>query len=156
MILKSLLGLLMKEFDIISLKTYAKQAGTHPVVMQLKERLPQRIVGPCELRCDLSIEDHADYYLVSLAIEGALTITCQRCLKDFQHAYTHDTQLAVCRTDELAEKLMTSFECTVNQQGEMDLREVLTDDLHLFSPEKHLNVIECDAEMCQWIGETEA
>ena len=81
---------------------------------------------------------------------------CQRCLQEFPHAYSHQTKLAVCKTDELAEKLMETFECTVNYKGEIDLIEVLTDDLHLFSPEKHQNVLECSNEVSQWIGVTEA
>ena len=151
-----IVGCLMKDLKTICLKTYAKQGGSHHVALELHERLPQRISGPCALACDFEIEDHTDYYVLKLSVSGLLTMICQRCIHEFKHAYSHETQLAVCKNDELAETLMESFECTVNQTGEIDLVEVLTDDLHLFSPEKHLDVIECDADISQWIGAAEA
>ena len=40
-----------------------------------------------------------------------------------------------------------------NHHGEIDLIELLTDELYLFSPEKHEDLADCDSEIRQWISD---
>ncbi len=142
----------MNEDMKICLKTYAKQHGLQHIAMTLQERLPERVSGPCELTCDFQVVNHGDYYLLTLYITGKLAINCQRCLHIFQDDFYNESQLAVCVNDSVAETLMEHFDCVVASDHQVDLVELLTDELYLFSPEKHRNPMDCHSEIFQWIG----
>lgn len=137
----------------ICLKTCAKQNERQRAVIKLDERLPEHVLAPSELTCDFHVAHYDDYYLLTLDVSGVLAITCQRCLQVFQHDYSNQTVLAVCATDAIAEPLMEHYECMVVDDEEVDLVDVLTDELYLFSPAKHAFVVDCDDEISQWIGE---
>ena len=135
----------------ICLKTYAKQDILAPVKIKLHARLPERIQAPVELTCHFQVKKYNDYYLLTLDVAGILTIACQRCLKAFQYNYCNKTELAVCGSEPIAEGLMDLYECMVAEEDEVDLAEILTDELVLFSPEKHEDLADCDVEIRQWI-----
>lgn len=135
----------------ISLKTYAKQAILEQVNIHLQGRLPEHIQAPAKLTCDVQVEYYNDYYLVTLKVAGVLTIACQRCLNTFEHDYANQTTLAVSMSEDIADSLMTNFECLVAVDDEIDLAEILTDELYLYSPNKHENIMNCDVEIRQWI-----
>lgn len=137
----------------ICLKTYAKQAGSQTVVIRVQERKPERVNSPCELTCVFKVEACSDYYLLTLNVSATLEIACLRCLGGFQHEHTNLTQLAICANEEIAESLMASFECIVVNNYQIDLIDIVTDELHLFLPEKHQDIEECDREMSGLIGE---
>ena len=137
----------------ICLKTPAKQTGLRTVVMCVQERKPARVNSPCELTCVFQVEARHDYYLLTLDVSGTLDITCQRCLAAFQQEYTNRTELAVCANDDVAEKLMASYECIVVKDYQVDLIDIVTDELHLFLPEKHPDFSGCDLEISGLIGD---
>lgn len=137
----------------ICLKTYAKQTGRQQVITSIQQRLPDRISPPCELICDFQVDAQTDYYLVTLDVRSELVITCQRCLGQFQHVYNNHTELAVCSDEAMAERLMGRFESIVAPNCEIDLTDVLTDELYLFSPEKHLDYADCDQAISRLINE---
>ena len=143
-----ILNIIMK----ICLKTYAKQSGQQRAVIKLQERLPERISHPCELTCDFNVASFDNYFLLTLDIAGAIDVTCQRCLQPFPDDYYNRSTLAVCINDTVAESLMEHFECIVSDDNQVDLADIVADDLHLFSPEKHDNSTDCSVEMSQWIG----
>lgn len=136
----------------ICLKTHAKQTGSRTIVLRIEERKPARVSSPCELTCVFHVEDYKDYYVLTLDVSGLIEIACQRCLADFQLDYTHQTSLAVCSSDETAETLMTRYECIVVHDDQVDLMDIVTDELHLFLPEKHADFAQCDREISAWIG----
>ena len=136
----------------ICLKTYAKQDGPESVVITLQERLPERIICPCDLTCAFHVESYGDYYIVALDVAGTLTVECQRCLQPFQYDYCNQSKLAVCATDAVAETLMEHFECIIAEGDQVDLLDILADELHLFSPEKHEDFNDCNTEISQLIG----
>lgn len=137
----------------VCLKTSAKQAGARTVIVRVEERKPERVRSPCELTCEFKVEDCSDYYLVTLDITGMLEIACQRCMVDFPHEHTNQVKLAVCANDDIAETLMSCFECIVANDSRIDLIDILTDELHLFLPEKHQNIADCDREVSGLIGD---
>ncbi len=136
----------------ICLKTYAKQSEPQRAVILLQERLPERIIRPCELTCAFHVVSYGDYYLLSLDTVGALAVKCQRCLHVFQYDYCNQSKLAVCANDAVAEALMEHFECIVADNDQVDLVDILADELYLFSPEKHENFTDCNTEISQLIG----
>lgn len=87
-----------------------------------------------------------EYYLLTLEVSAELKIECQRCMHDFDYKYNNINNLAVCRSEEIAEKLMTEYEPLVSMTNEIDLIEIITDDLHLFCPEIHDNLDACIGE----------
>lgn len=144
----NILTIIMK----ICLKTYAKQDESQRAVIKLQERLPTRIAKPCELTCDFKVKKYDNYYVLSLDIAGSLEVTCQRCLQSFPDEYRNQSNIAVCMNDAVAESLMEQYECIVAEGDQVDLDDIVADDLHLFSPEKHANPADCSLEISQWIG----
>ncbi|NDH67405.1 MAG: hypothetical protein EBY22_05765 [Gammaproteobacteria bacterium] len=120
-----------------SLKTLAKQSHPVQLTVEVNERLPYYIQAPCVLTCEVAVQHERRYYVLNLKSSGQLIINCQRCLQDFAYAYNHKSEVAICESDEIANQLMSSMDCMVQSDDDLDLLEIVTDDLHLFSPEKH-------------------
>jgi len=139
----------------ICLKNAAQQNGSQPILVKLQTRLPERIHSPCELTCSLSVVAYDNYYILTLGIDGLLMMTCQRCLRAFSYEYSNQIQLAACSNDSVAEGLMLNYECIVVEDSELDLVDILTDELHLFSEDKHENLADCDSEIRRWISDKE-
>lgn len=132
---------------MICLKTAAHQPAPTRVQLHLSERLPPHIISDCILDCEYLVQRCRDYYLLKLDVSGILTIQCQRCLGEFTHPYDNQTELAICRDEVTAENLMEQYECIASSQDEVDLASIVTDELHLYAPEKHAELIECTSKM---------
>lgn len=136
---------------IKSLKKLASQNGPLQITMTLSERLPHFIQAPCEVTCQIQVVKQVDFYQLSLDVKGELHISCQRCLDDFVYSYAHLSELAVCGDEPAVERLlktlsrgshtadpvMPELDCIVNHGDDIDLLSIVTDELHLFCPEKH-------------------
>ena len=109
----------------VCLKTYAKQGEPERVVITLQERLPEHIIGPCELTCTFHVVSYGDYYLLTLDVVGTLAVNCQRCLHAFQYDYRNQSKLAVCATDIVAESLMEHFECIVAEACNSEISQYI-------------------------------
>ena len=127
----------------ICLKSHARQQSAETVSLNLHARLPERLGVPCDVTCTFDVQACADYYLLTTDVQGLLGITCQRCLGDFQHAYAHQTTLAICANEHVANDVMSTYDCMVAVDHQIDLIEVITDELNLFLPEKHLILDAC-------------
>lgn len=128
---------------IICLKKASNLSEPTRVQLTLSERLPSHIVSDCTLDCDYFVQRHPDYYLLKLHVAGMLSIQCQRCWDVFIYPYDNHTELAVCRDEDVAEKLMEQYECITSSRGDVDLAQIVTDELYLYAPEKHAELIEC-------------
>jgi len=113
------------------------------VQVVISTRLPTHIQSPCNLTCRYDVKRADNYFLLTMAVSGELIITCQRCLQDFNYAYSNELDLAICPSDEVAEKLMSSYECVVAQSNQVDLSELICDELYLYAPQFHPNRSEC-------------
>lgn len=80
-----------------------------------------------------------------------LILTCQRCLGEFSYHYSNLTEVAVCDSDETAEKMMNQYDCLVST-NQVDLQEIVTDELHLYAPEFHFDLNECDHGVDKFIS----
>ncbi len=139
---------MMKEnIMMICLNTISNQSEPTHVQLNLTERLPFFIISDCVVDCDYMVQRFDDYYLLSLKVSGELLIQCQRCLGEFQHHYVNQTELAICRDERVAEKWMAHYECIVSGHSEVDLTSIITDELYLYAPEKHAELIECTSKM---------
>lgn len=131
---------------MLHLQEMAKQ-GQHVQNITVTERVPYFIVGPCELTATYSVEAEDDFYLIHLHTAGELTIICQRCLQEFVHPYENKTIIAVCRSDERAEQVLEFYECIVSSNWQVDLIELIIDELHLYVPQFHPEIEDCDDEV---------
>lgn len=120
-----------------SLKVLAQQDQATQCAIEIRSRLPYYIHGPCILNCVVKVQRESQYYHLVLHSTGKLTINCQRCLQDFIYAYEHQSEIAICFNEEGAKRMMARLDCMVHPEDSIDLSEIVTDDLHLFSPEKH-------------------
>src|SRR3990167_3467885 len=123
-----------------------------PFQIQIDERLPSFILSPCTIGYHYKFSKHADYYLLELTLQGEIHISCQRCLGDFKYPYKNKSIVAVCRSEDVAERLMASYDCIVSDTNEVDLSQIITDDIHLYCPEKHAEIYECDATACTYLN----
>ena len=124
---------------IKSLKVLSKQAHPMEISLEVKDRLPYYITSPCTLTCEVAVKQEHRYYVLHLQCSGQLEINCQRCLQNFNYSYTHINELAICQNDEMAAQMMATMDSMVQTDDELNLLEIVTDDLHLFSPDKHEN-----------------
>ena len=139
----------------ISLKAEVNRAHPQEVIINLNERLPERVL-PCTMSCQYQVEAHQDFYLMQLAIQAHLKIICQRCLQVFDYTYMNELELAICPDEATAEKILEHYETIVAQKNQIDLTLILTDELHLGAPHYHTTMEDCDSEISQYIGSTEA
>lgn len=136
---------------IINLKTNAAKAEQQEANIELRERLPAHVLSPCMIHCQFDVEAFNHYYVITLDVNSTLSVICQRCLKEFAYHYVNQTTLAICDSDEMAEKLMEQYECIVSNNNQVDLKELLTDELHLYVPESHPEITDCDNEIDRFI-----
>lgn len=136
---------------LINLKTCAVQDNVQTVKLELDSRLPMQVISPCTAICQFSVTKDNSYYLLTLHVKAMLNIICQRCLDEFNHPYVNQTELAICHSDERAEQLLGQFETIVAVDDRVDLAEVLIDELHLYAPQCHSSLQECNSETSQFI-----
>lgn len=110
-----------------------------PFSIEITERLPFYINTAQDIEFYYTVARFKEYYLLTLDVSANLNITCQRCLQDFNYRYLNTNNIAVCKSDEIAEKIMSTYEPLVSLTNEVDLLEIITDDLHLYCPEVHEN-----------------
>ena len=119
----------------ICLKTHSKHANPSAIELMIQHRLPEWLQPPCRVHCTFLITSISDYYLLTLTITGTLSVTCQRCLEDVNFKYYNSIEIALCRSDERAEALMSSYDCMVVVGDFLDLEAVVVDELHLSLPQ---------------------
>lgn len=128
---------------LLNLKSSASRVDPLVLELELDERLPVHVTAPCLMNCKCSVQSVDNYFLIMLDVDSTFCMTCQRCLNDYHFHYSNQTILAACHSDEEAEKLMKHYECVVYEDYQVDLKELLTDDLHLYVPESHLDTQDC-------------
>ncbi len=114
-----------------------------PRSVEITERLPSYISKVWDVEFYYTVERLKDYYLLILDVSAYVRIECQRCMNDFDYHYKNINKIAVCKSEEIAERVMALYEPLVSQTNEVDLVEIITDDLHLFCPENHEDVDKC-------------
>ena len=114
-----------------------------PFVTEITERLPFNVSKVADVVFFYTVKKFKDFYLLVLDVSADVTIECQRCLHDFSHHYITNNSIAVCRSEDIAEQIMSEHEPLVSSTNEVDVTEIITDDLHLFCPERHGNVENC-------------
>jgi len=129
---------------LINLKTCAYSSDAQTISISIQERLPDNVSEASHMTCKYTVKDEQTYHLLVLDVRAELTMLCQRCLHTYKFDYIHQTVLAVCATDELADRLMSSYDTITVEKQEVDLLMVLTDDLHLNTPLNHPNREDCD------------
>ncbi|HVT62185.1 MAG TPA: YceD family protein [Legionellaceae bacterium] len=130
-----------------SLKTLAKQNESSHFEMEIKERLPSFIQAPAHLNCTIRVEKTAHYYHLMLGVKGLIHVICQRCLHEFDYPFNQNNDIALCADEDTAEKMMTKMDSIVHLKDELDIVSIVTDELHLYCPEKHLDLNECEAHL---------
>lgn len=115
----------------------SRGAAAQTFKVHLTSRLPVQVTAACDLTGQYKVEAAGEYDHLTLNTTGTLQLLCQCCLEPFMYTYGHITELAVCANEEIASRLMAQFDCVVSEQGEINLDELITDDLHFFLPEKH-------------------
>ncbi|WP_058522941.1 YceD family protein [Legionella birminghamensis] len=136
---------------LINLKKHPEYKEYQKASIELTERLPPHIQPPCHLTCQFKIGFCQYYYLLSMTVSGNIQVICQRCLNEFSHEYVNSTELALCASEAIAEKLMADFESVVYEKEEIDLRELVTDELYLYSPTTHEDIHECNSDIKQYL-----
>ncbi|VEG90052.1 YceD family protein [Legionella spiritensis] len=128
---------------LVRLRSAPLQTLQH-IELELTERIPSYIDSPVNVQCDYRIEQRDDYYLMSLAVSGHLTVVCQRCLHSFPYHYSNHTDIAICASEEKAEKLMADYDCIVASNYTISLQDLIADELYLYTPENHPEKDTCD------------
>ncbi|RMX18404.1 metal-binding protein [Legionella jordanis] len=136
---------------LVNLKNLAAQNEETSVNLELEERLPPQLLGPCQITCHFSVQRVDNYYVLDLSVNSNLTSVCQRCLKEFSYPYNNQTRLAIVDSEAMADRLMEQYECVVSDGYQVNLKELVTDELHLYAPQMHDKISDCDSEMKHFI-----
>jgi uncharacterized protein len=135
---------------MLHLPEMAKQDQQTKIVT-VNDRLPNFLIPPCHLNVTYHVEAKDDYYLISLRVSGDLNSTCQRCMQEFSLSYDNQTTIAVCRSEERAEQMLEHYECIVSPNWQVDLEELIIDELHLYAPQFHPEINDCDSDVNQYL-----
>lgn len=135
---------------MLYLQELAKQ-GPQQKYITVSARLPTFIGAPCALNVKYWVEAHEDSYFIHLEVQGELTVVCQRCMQDFTLNYKNPTTIAVARSDQRAEQLLEQHECIVSSNWQVNLEDLVVDDLHLYVPQAHNEIEDCDQEINQFL-----
>jgi len=136
---------------IINLRSSTGKEQPQRIEVELTERFPDNIITPCAVSCSYEVHSYNDYYLLTMQVNGTIQVECQRCLKTFCYPYDNKSTLALCSSEELAEKLMDTYESIVTINGQVDFKELITDELILNCPKKHLDTMDCDNDIERFI-----
>lgn len=117
---------------------------SEPFKVLINERLPSHIIGPVELTCCYGVRQEGRVLLLKLMQQGLINIECQRCLAPFASDYKLETEIAVCRSDDIAREYQDTYDVIVTADNQIDLNEILIDNLYLFSDDFHKNLELCD------------
>ena len=117
----------------------AKQTEPRQLELILTDRLPAALHSPVKIQTQFQVKAYGDYYLLSIKTSAALELTCQRCLDDITINYQNDLTLAICDSEDQAEQATQAFESIVSGNQFIDLVEILTDELHLYAPDRHID-----------------
>lgn len=115
----------------------------------ISEYRPGFLPHPSEVEATYEVEDKIDYFLIRLSVRGDLIVLCQRCMQEFTLAYDNSTVIAVCPTEERAERIQAQYDCIVANKGTVVLEDIVRDDLHLYLPPSHPDSNDCDKEALQ-------
>lgn len=137
---------------MLHLQEMAKQ-GQQTQLYTLDDRLPVFLTIPCQLTATYHVEAEDDFYLIHLETESNLSIICQRCMQHFNYSYHNKTIIAVCRSEQRAEELLESYECIVASNWQVDLAEIIIDELHLYAPQFHPDINDCDSGINEFLTE---
>lgn len=118
-----------------------------PIHAVLTTRLPAHVEGPCSVVCEAEVVKEADHHVLTVMVCGEVKVICQRCLETFNHDHRHTIRLAVCSDESQVATLMERYDGVMVGDHEPNLIEIVTDDLHLSVPERHLDIEVCDQEM---------
>lgn len=137
---------------MLYLQDLAKQDQQHKKIC-VTERLPSFIVAPCSLDVAYQVEAKEDYHLIHLKVSSTLTINCQRCMHEVQLDYNNATTIASARNEERAEQLLEQYECIVSSNWQVSLEDLVVDELHLYAPQFHPEINDCDEEINHFLTE---
>ena len=110
----------------------------------MDDRLPAHVARPFELFFNYEVQSKGEFYLLKLHEKAEVPIYCQRCMQEFICDYDLDTELAICPNEQIAEKYHALYDVIVASDDIVDFNEILIDNLHLFSPQFHKNIGDCD------------
>ena len=89
--------------------------------------------GTIEAQLSFS-RDEENRYVIHVAVEADVSVTCQRCLEPMPAHLTSDNTLAVVWTDEQAAHLPRHLDPLIVTQEACNLRELVEDELILATP----------------------
>jgi uncharacterized metal-binding protein YceD (DUF177 family) len=82
--------------------------------------------------------------LLRLMQRGFIKTECQRCLAMFEHDFVLDSEIAVCRSEEIASAYQETYDVIVAADDQIELKDLLIDNLYLFSASVHQHLELCD------------
>lgn len=136
---------------LVDLKKSVKTNLLHTTIV-INERLPLSLQGPILLNCEYKIDKFSNFYLLELAVSGEIIINCQRCTGSFTHNFLNQSKIAICNSDEIAERLMNEYESIVSHNDQIDLSDIVTDELHLYVPEFHTKLVDCKEDIRSFLS----
>jgi uncharacterized protein len=124
-------------------------------IIILEERLPMFVNQPIQVEFNYSIQCVNDYYLMQLEEKTSVELICQRCSDLWGYDYSNSHELIVCLNEKKAEKYQAIYDVIVAPDLIVDIKEILLDNMHLFLPEKHEDIDQCNQNQLKLLQNNE-
>lgn len=130
----------------IDVKKKSNQNLSEVQKVLLDERLPYYVTESFLMNFQYQIENRGEFYLIKLKEFASIPVQCQRCAEIWFFDYQNEVELAICPSEQVAEKYQSVHDVIVVPDLILDIKDVLIDNMHLFLPNKHLEVDKCNQD----------
>lgn len=101
------------------------------------KRMPSHVESIGVVHCQYELIKQPDHYQLKLMTQCELTLCCQRCMDSFNYEYQNKTEIGLCDSDKIAEKIMESLDPVVLKGATIPFETLILDELHLYLPLFH-------------------
>lgn len=127
----------------------------------LIKNMPRLLESLAEDEGEVNVElafgiDDQEVHFIQGRIEGELALTCQRCMEPFKYGIMANFLFGVVETEEAAAKLPESYDPAVTEEGLLNLRDLIEEELIVSLPIVPMHIAkECQVLLPLEVGRTD-
>lgn len=128
----------------IDLRKKLNAAKSEEIKLLIKERLPHFVASDVEMSFTYEVAQQGPLYLLNIDEKASISVICQRCMGEFEQPFEHQSQIAICATDKMAQQYQSLYDVIVISDLIVNIEDILVDDLYLYLPNNHKNIDLCN------------
>lgn len=112
----------------------------------LDERLPYYVLEPIEMSFSYEVIKEGSIYILTVYEYAQPKVQCQRCMEDTVQPFEHESKIAICGSEEIAQQYQSGYDLIVSPDFIIEIKDILIDDLHLYLSNFHKKIDQCIAK----------